>query len=30
MTTPESLDVTLEISKTQYKTEVAEGDSTGV
>jgi hypothetical protein len=29
MTTPESLDVTLEISKTQYKTEVAEGDSTG-
>lgn len=30
MTTPESLDVTLEISKAQYKTEVAEGDSTGV
>lgn len=30
MTAPESLDVTLEISKTQYKTEVADGDSTGV
>ena len=30
MTVPESLDVTLEISKTQYKTEVADGDSTGV
>lgn len=30
MTTPESLDVTLEISKTQYQTEVAEGDSAGV
>ena len=30
MTVPESLDVTLEISKTQYKTEMAEGDSTGV
>ena len=30
MTTPESMDVTLEISKAQYKTEVAEGDSTGV
>jgi hypothetical protein len=30
MTVPESLDVTLEISKTQYKTEVAYGDSTGI
>lgn len=30
MTVPESLDVTLEISKTQYKTEVTDGDSAGV
>lgn len=30
MTVPESLDVTLEISKTQYRTEATKGDSTGV
>ena len=30
MTVPESLDVTLEISKTQYKTEVTAGDSAGI